>query len=172
MKPAEKKLEFIRLRADGKSLRAIEKELSVSRSTLSEWEKELSAEIYQLRQDNLTALYETYGAAREARIRRIGETLSRIDAALDKVNFEEISPEKLLDYKLKYQNALRDEYSSSAFTEATGAAEDTLEAFKDIRRRAASGEITTDQAKTEINLLDHMVDGYRRKNPLEDMFTM
>lgn len=170
MKPAEKKLEFIRLRAEGKSYRAIEKELSVSRSTLSEWEKELSAEIDQLRQDNLTALYETYGAAREARIKRIGETLSRIDAALDKVNFEEISPEKLLDFKLKYQNALREEYSSSAFTEATGAAQDTLEAFKDVRRRAALGEITTDQAKTEINILDHMVDGYQRANPFESMF--
>lgn len=170
MKPAEKKLEFIRLRAEGKSYRAIEKELSVSRSTLSEWEKELSAEIDQLRQDNLTALYETYGAAREARIKRIGETLSRIDAALDKVNFEEISPEKLLDFKLKYQNALREEYSSSAFTEATGAAQDTLEAFKDVRRRAALGEITTDQAKTEINILDHMVDGYQRANPFDSMF--
>lgn len=170
MKPTEKKMEFIRLRADGKSLRSIEKELEVGRSTLSQWEKELSEDVNQLRQDNLTALYETYGAAREARIRRIGETLSRIDAALDKVNFEEISPEKLLDFKLKYQNALRDEYSSSAFVEATGAAEDTLEAFKDVRRRAASGEITTDQAKTEINILDHMVDGYRRKNPMEDLF--
>ncbi len=167
MKPAEKKLEFIRLRADGKSLRAIEKELSVSRSTLSEWERDLSAEINQLRQDNLTALYETYGAAREARIKRIGETLSKLDAALDKVNFDEIPPEKLLDYKLKYQRALREEYISSAFIEATGAAEDTLEAFRDIRRRAAAGEISTDQAKTEISLLDHMVDGYRRQNPFD-----
>ena len=172
MKPTEKKREYIRLRAEGKSYRAIEAEIGVSRSTCSEWEKELRADIDQLKQDNLKELYTQYGMAREARIRRIGETLHRIDEALDSVDLSTLDPAKLLDFKLKYQAALREEYTAAADNaNITGAANDTLEAIQDVYRRIASGDISTDQAKTELNVIDHMVDGYSRSNPFE-MFTL
>ena len=167
MKTADKKLEFIRLRAEGKSYRAIEAEIGVSRSTCSEWEKDLSSDIARLRQENLEALYNEYGMMREARIRRIGETLRRIDTALEAVDLSTLTPEKLLDFKLKYSAALREEYTSAANTDATGAASDTLEAIQDLYRRIATGETTSEQAKTELSILDHMVDGYSRANPLE-----
>lgn len=167
MKTADKKLEYVRLRAEGKSYRAIEQEIGVSRSTCSEWEKELAPTIARLRQDNLEALYNEYGLMREARIRRIGDTLRRIDTALETVDLSALSPEKLLDFKLKYQAALRDEYTSTTHTEASGAAQDTLETIQDLYRRLASGETTTEQAKTELSILDHMVDGYNRANPPE-----
>ena len=86
MKSQEQKTNFIRLRAEGRSLRAIEAEIGVSKSTLSEWEKELRAEVERLRGENLEELYSSYGMAKEARIRRIGETLRRIDSALDEVS--------------------------------------------------------------------------------------
>lgn len=167
MKTTDKKLEFIRLRAEGKSYRAIEQEIGVSRTTCGEWEKELSADVARLKQERLEEVYAQYGMAREARIRRIGETLRRLDEALADVDLSALPPEKLLDFKLKYSAALRDEYTATASTEATGAATDTLEAIQDLYRRIATGETTTEQAKTELNILDHMVDGYSRQNPFE-----
>ena len=51
MKTTDKKRDFIRLRAEGKSYRAIEQEIGVSRSTCGEWERELRADIDALRQE-------------------------------------------------------------------------------------------------------------------------
>lgn len=171
MKTTDKKLEFIRLRAEGKSYRAIEQEIGVSRTTCGEWERELRADIDALRHESLEELYTQYGMAREARIRRIGDTLRRIDEALADVDLSALPPEKLLDFKLKYSTALRDEYTATASTEATGAATDTLEAIQGLYRRITTGETTTEQAKTELSILDRMVDGYNRANPLE-MFSL
>lgn len=171
MKTADKKRDFIRLRAEGKSYRAIEREIGVSRSTCGEWEKEFRADIDALRHENLEELYTQYGMAKEARIRRLGDTLQRIDEALADVDLSALPPEKLLDFKLKYSTALRDEYTATASTEATGAATDTLEAIQGLYRRIATGETTTEQAKTELSILDRMVDGYNRANPLE-MFSL
>lgn len=168
MKDAETKREFIRLRVEGRSYRAIEQELGISRSTCGEWEKELKADIDSLRQESLEELYEQYSMAREARIRRIGDTLRRIDFALSKSDLEKIPPERLLDIKLKYIAALKEEYRPATPQGATGAAEDTLEAIQHLYRRTASGDTTTDQAKVELSIIDHMVDGYNRVHPFED----
>lgn len=170
MKTTEKRVEYIRLRAEGKSYRAIEAEAGISRSTCSEWEKELSPEIARLRQENLEALYTEYGMMREARIRRIGDTLRRIDQAIADKPIEALPLDKLLDYKLKYAAALRDEYTSTAYTEASGAAGDTLEAIQSVYRRISSGEATTAQAKVELSVLDHLADGYNRAHPFADLF--
>lgn len=171
MKQQEQRTEFIRLRAEGKSLRTIAAEIGVSKSTLSEWDKSLSAEVSRLRAEELEELYSSYGMAKEARIRRIGDTLRRIDAALDQVDLTQLSPEKLLDYKLKYQAALADEYTAPA-AEVSGEAENTLEALRDLYRRVASGETPIDKAKTEAALIDKVVGGYNRTRPLDDLFTM
>jgi hypothetical protein len=47
---------------------------------------------------------------REARIRKLGDTLARINTALGGVNLATVPPEKLLDFKLKYTEALKGEY--------------------------------------------------------------
>ena len=168
MKTADKKRDFIRLRAEGKSYRAIEQEIGVSRSTCGEWERELRADIDALRHESLEELYTQYGMAREARIRRIGETLRRIDSALDAVDLSSLPPERLLDFKLKYSAALRDEYTASSAMDATGAPTDTLEAIQELYRRTASGDTTPDKAKVELSVIDHMIDGYQRANPFDN----
>lgn len=170
MKSQEQKREFIRLRAEGLSLRAIEAEVGVSKSTLSEWDKALSAEVSALRAENLEELYNSYGMAREARIRRIGDTLRRIDSALDEVDLSALSPEKLLDYKLKYQAALKEEYKAGAGADVSGEAEETLEALRNLYRRASAGDTSLPEAKTELAILDHVVKGYNRAKPLNDLF--
>ena len=167
MKTQEKKAEFIRLRAEGRSLRAIAEEIGVSKSSLSEWEKELRTEVDRLRAENLEELYSSYGMAKAARIRRLGETLRRIDAALEAVDLSALSPEKLLDYELKYQAALKEEYRAGTGADVSGEATDTLEALRSLYRRAASGEVSLPDAKTELAILDHVVDGYQRANPFD-----
>ena len=172
MKAQEQKTAFIRLRAEGKSLRAIAAELGVSKTTLSEWGKELSAEVQALRQDNLEELYSAYGMAREGRIRALGETLRRIDSAIEQADLSGIKPEKLLEYKLRYQAALRDEYSATAGADISGEADETLEAIRDLYRRTAAGETSIDKAKAEAALIDKIITGYTRSQPLEELFRM
>lgn len=170
MKNTDTKMQFIRLRAEGKSYRAIEQEIGVSKSTCGEWERELSADIARLKKETLEEIYTQYGMTKEARIKRIGDTLSRIDDALQEVDFTKIAPERLLDFKLKFSAALRDEYTASGSADTTGAAEDTLIAIQDLYRRISSGETTQAQAKTEISILEHMVTGYARLHPYSDLF--
>ena len=170
MKQHETKAEFIRLRAEGNSLRAIAEEIGVSKSTLSEWDKALSAEVSRLRAENLEELYSAYGMAKEARIRRVGDILNRIDEALDSVDLSALPPEKLLDYALKYQAALREEYKAPA-VEVSGEATETLEALKSLYNRTASGETSLDQAKTEAALIGKITEGYNRTRPLAELFS-
>ena len=169
MKQQEHKTDFIRLRAEGKSLRAIADEIGVSKSTLSDWDKKLSAEVLRLRAEEMEELYSSYGMTKEARIRRIGETLRKIDSALDQADLSSISPEKLLDYKLKYQAALREEYTAPV-ADVSGEAQETLEALKALYQRTVSGEITTDKAKTEVALIDKISAGYCRAHPVDELF--
>ena len=170
MKKQEHRTEFIQMRAEGKSLRAIAAELGVSKSTLNEWDKELASEITKLRSEALEELYTQYGMAKEARIRRLGDTLSRIDTALAEADLGSVPPEKLLDYKLKYQAALRDEYKALPQVEATGDADQTLEAIRDLYRRTAAGETSSDEAKMELTLIDKVITGYCRAQPLDELF--
>ena len=170
MKQQEHKTEFIRMRAEGKSLRAIAAEIGVSKSTLSEWDRDLASEISKLRSEELEELYAQYGMAKEARIRRLGDTLSRIDTALAEADLGSVPPEKLLDYKLKYQAALRDEYKALPQAEATGDADQTLEAIRDLYRRTTAGDTSSDEAKLELALIDKVVTGYCRAQPLDELF--
>lgn len=143
----------------------------MSRSTCCKWEKELSAAIAQLKQENLEELYTAYGMAKEGRIRRLGDTLRRIDDALDEVDLTAVPPDKLLSLKLRYLDALNHEYSATVSTETTGEAGDTLSAIQDLYRRTASGETPIGRSKAELNVLGQLVEQYQRAHPM-DIFTL
>ena len=83
MKPQETKTEFIRLRAEGRSYSYIADILHISKSTCTEWERELKAQIAELRQEQLNELYSSYAMTKEARIKKLGDTLESINTALD-----------------------------------------------------------------------------------------
>lgn len=102
MKPQEQKTEFIRLRAEGRSYSYIADTLHISKSTCSSWERELQDAIAELKQEQLNELYNSYAMTKEARVKKLGETLNGINEALDAVDLKEIPAEKLLDFKLKY----------------------------------------------------------------------
>ena len=155
MRPAEDKVKYIQLRAEGKSYRAISKEIGVCKDTCQRWEADLKAEIAERKAEQLEELYESYHMTRQARITQLGEAVKKIDSAIDLVGFDEASPERLLDLKLKYLVALKDEYlpintTATNYIQQNGDyMENALIALNDLLVRVRAGEVTAEQASKE-----------------------
>lgn len=163
MKPQELKNEYIRLRAEGRSYDYIAKELHISKSTCSKWEKTLEAEIAQIKKDELNALYDSYHMKKEDHIKKLGDTLEKVEDALEKADLTEVAPEKLLDYKLKYTDALHKEYTG---TEPAFKLGDTIDptdivrALGDLLNRVRAGEVTMEQANKESMIISNLLKAY------------
>ena len=163
MKPSELKQEYIRLRAEGKSYSYIADKLHISKSTCSKWETQLEADIAQLKREELNSLYEAYSMKKEARIRKLGDTLDRVEEALDAVDLKEVAPEKLLDFKLKYTEALQKEYTGTEPAFKLGddmKPEDIVKALGDLLNRVRAGEVTQEQANRESLVLSNLLKAY------------
>ena len=163
MKPEETKLNFIRMRAEGQSYSRIAEALHISKATCTAWEKALKDDITRLQQETLNELYTSYGMAKEARIRRIGGTLQQIEEALQSADLSTMPPERLLDFKLKYSQALKEEFTGltppPSFT-GNGNPEEVQAAFMDIYERVRRGDITADQAGQEAKTLSAILTAY------------
>lgn len=173
MKLQEIKSEYVRLRAEGQSYRAIAEQLHISKSTCSSWEKELKGQISQLKQEKLSELYESYGMAKEGRIRRLGETLNRLEEALENADLESLPPDKLLKFYLDYTEALKKEYAggpASVSLKADPTPEAILAAFGDLFDRIRAGEVTGEQAANEGRTLTNLLtahDAVKNKERLD-----
>ena len=162
LKPIELKQEYIRLRAEGKSYSYIADQLHISKSTCTKWERDLAAEIDELKRAELAELYESYSMTKQARIKRLGDTLEKINTALEQADFSEVDPAKLLDFKLKYTEALKGEYvgQKKAIEPESIEAKDIVEAFADLLDRTRAGDITADQAQRESLILSNLLKAY------------
>ena len=163
MKPQEVKQEYIKLRAEGKSYSFIADKLHISKSTCTKWEVQLAEEIAQLKKEELNTLYDSYHMKKEARIRQLGDTLGRVEDALAKTDLTEVAPEKLLDFKLKYTEALQREYigTDPAFKLKDSIdPKDIVTALADLLDRVRAGEITTEQANRESLILSNLLKAY------------
>lgn len=162
MKPTELKQNFIRLRAEGRSYSFIANELHISKSTCVKWEQELANEISDLKRAGLIELYESYGMSKEARIRNLGGILNRIDTALNGIDLNEVDPVKLLEYKLKYTEALKGEYvgHKQNVDPQNVKAGDIVYAIADLLNRTRAGDITTEQAQRESLILANLLRAY------------
>lgn len=162
MKPTELKQEYVKLRAEGRSYSFIAGQLHISKSTCVKWEQELANEISDLKRAGLIELYESYGMSKEARIRNLGGILNRIDTTLEQTDFSEVDPAKLLDFKLKYTEALKGEAVGGrrAINPQTIEARDIVEALADLLNRTRAGDITTDQAQRESLILSNLLRAY------------
>ena len=162
MKPQKTKTEFIRLRAEGRSYSYIADTLHISKSTCTKWERELKAQIAELRQEQLNELYSAYAMTKEARIKKLGDTLGKINAALEKTDFTAVDPAKLLDYKLKYMEALKGEYigTKAAIELDNVDAKSIVAALADLLNRVRAGDITAEQAQEESGILAQLLKAY------------
>lgn len=163
MKSQETKTEFIKLRASGKSFDYIAKKLSISKSTCSSWEKELKDAIAELKQEQLNELYDAYFMTKEARIKKLGGVLDKIDDTLEQADLAEVPLEKLLDFKLKYTEALKNEYVQTAnISKFSGqvTADGILKALGRLLERVQSGEVSQEQANRESTILANLLKAY------------
>jgi len=163
VKPNDQRNEFIRLRAEGKSYTAISKELNISKATCTAWEKELKAEIAEKKKEQLEEMYEAYYMTREARITKLGQTLESIEDALSEVDFTQVSPEKLLDYKLKYMEALKQEFVDTTPAiplEDSFNPRDIIVVLADLLKRIRNREINLDQASRETMVITNILKAY------------
>lgn len=161
MKQQEIKNRFIELRATGKSYAVISKELKISKSTCSAWEKELQNQISFLKTEQLKELYNNYFMTKQARIKTLGETLKKINENIEKIDFSNISPDKLLDYQLKYMETLKDEYIAPSINiNALDHPENVVESIKELYKRAKNGEAEKEQINKEILILNNLLKAY------------
>lgn len=167
MKDQTKKHKFICLRAEGKSFGKIAKELKISKDTCGKWEKEFKEQITQLKAENLNELYESYYMFREARIKALGETLRQIDAALEEHDLIQVRPDKLLELKLKYIDALKQEYIDLENSKIENVdltqnieANEILYLVSDVLLRLRDGSITKEQANAENAVLNNLLRTY------------
>jgi hypothetical protein len=151
------------LRAEGKSYTAISKELNISKATCTAWEKKLKAEIAEKKKEQLEEMYEAYYMTREARITKLGQTLESIEDALSEVDFTQVSPEKLLDYKLKYMEALKQEFIDTTPAiplEDSFNPRDIIVVLADLLKRIRGREINLDQASKEMMVISNILKAY------------
>ena len=160
MKPQSEKDKFILLRAEGKSFSAIAQELHISKSTCSEWEQELKEKIAELKADRMNELYEKYYMTRKARIEQTGTTLAKISQALEQADLTEADPVKLLELKLRYLSALKDEYIDTGRTYNMGKdiePQQVIDAMGKLLNDVAEGSVTPEQASKENYMLTGML---------------
>ena len=159
MKGTGTKLKFIQLRAEGKSYRDIAKKLSIARNTCEKWSREMAQQIDEQKREYLQEIIESYKITKEGRIRALGDTLKRIDNALKEADLSKIEPGRLLDYKLKYTEALKQEYVGIGPI-INGEIKDgksIVAALGDLLDRVRGGDIPQEQAQKEANILMQMI---------------
>ncbi len=154
VKRTEEKLAYIKARGEGKSYSTIARELGISKSTCSSWEKELKEDIQAYKEDALEELYTSYNMTKEARVKKLGEVLATIDTALEKKDLTEVPAEKLLELKLKYERELKTEYIEPLEDAGEDTLEDILEQYNKFYIGAKQGKYSPAQIKAQLSILD------------------
>lgn len=161
MKGTETKQKFIELRADGKSLRKCASQLHMSKTTCSEWDKELAVQIASRKNERLEELYKEYGMVKEARIKRIGVILQCIDDAINKeINdgyLRHIPLKDLLALRREYQKDLNAEYTPAATPAEATEANAVRASFMAFMVRVQSGEVTPKEMKVQAEAFAAMM---------------
>ena len=160
MKDQSTKDRFILLRAEGKSFTFIAKELCISKSTCSEWEQELKEKIAELKAERLNELYEKYYMTKKARIEQTGKTLKKIDEAIAEADLSEADPVKLMELKLKYISALKEEHIEAGRSYEWSRdvqPQDIINAMGKLLNDVAEGTVSPEQASKENYMLNGML---------------
>ncbi len=153
MKDNETKLQFIKLRAEGRSYRAISEALGISKATCSSWEHSLADQIEELKKDTLEELYTSYSMTKEARINKLGSLLSETDGAIASKDFSELPLDKLLELRLKYGRELQTEYREPA-TASDDTLDGILEEYNKLYEDSKSEKLTASEIRARVDVLD------------------
>lgn len=155
MNTNDTKLRFVELRANNMSLASIAKELHISKSTCSKWEKELKSEITSKQSSRKAEINDLYAMDREHKIARLQLVLERLDKAISDTDFSQMTPEALLKLKLRYEAELSKEYPIKEINEVSGYSyEKVLDKINTLHCKYESGEISIEQFKSSISSLN------------------
>lgn len=154
----DKRAKFIEFMARGYSRRAVAKEIHINKDTACKWAKELDKEIAEAKRDLLSDAYAQYGLSKASRIGRLGATINRLDEELATRDLSEVSTDKLLELRLKYDTALANEPEPTRTS--TGQphtiirdAKGLMSELNNLYQRVKSGETTKEQARDELSVL-------------------
>ena len=158
----ETKEKFILLRAENKSYSKISKALGISIDSCYKLNAEFENRIAELKADNMQQLYNKYFMTKEARIKKLGSSLNKIDKAIEQADFSGIAPEKLLDLKLKYSQALKKEFTAPAdkVEISTITPEAIYSLMLDLLNRVRAGLIDDIQAQKEFTVISGLQKSY------------
>jgi len=115
METIETKRRFIELRAKGYSFDKIAKELGKAKQTLLDWSRDLDQEIAQAKALELDSLYESYSLYKEARLKTLGEILSKLKKEVDQRDLTDLPTDRLLDLLLKYEGVVKESLIEPVF---------------------------------------------------------
>jgi hypothetical protein len=108
-KSEETRMQFIELRAQGRSYKQICSQLNIAKSTAVDWGRELEHEIARLKAVELEALYDMYSMHKEARLKALGGLLQRMEAEIAQRDLSKVNTGRLLEIYLTYhQQAAQD----------------------------------------------------------------
>lgn len=154
MKDRDTQLAFIKARAEGKSYSQIHEELGIAKATCTSWEHTLRSEIENMKSAQIEELYTAYNMKREARIKTLGDTLKRIDTALQGKDLGELPAGKLLDLRLQYTRELKAEYIEPVDVETDNTLDGLLEQYDKLYRDSKAGKYTPAEIKAQLAILD------------------
>jgi len=106
MTDAKQKEKFIKLRAEGISFDTIAKELSKSKTTLINWQRELDSEINNLQYSIIQNLIEKYKITKQRKIEFYSKELDKIYKALEKKNYDELPAKQLHELREKLTQSI------------------------------------------------------------------
>lgn len=146
METIDTKQRFIELRAKGWSFDKIAKELGKAKQTLLDWSRDLKEEIANYKALELEALYEGYYLLKEARIRKFGEIIGKLNRELEKRDLSDLPTDKLLGLYLKYSDKVKEEIIEPNFKTSEEMREEKLD-------RELIDELTAPQTLREPKLV-------------------
>lgn len=161
MKDLKAKEKFLELRAQGKSLRSIEKEIGTDRRTLAKWESEFKEELENLQAAELEALREKYWLTTQARLERYGGLLQRAMDEIEQRDLSTVKTPKLVDLAIKLDSQLQDAAPASSVPSAAALAArtsvrhliDSLDG-SDSHTQRLKQEDATDKGNDQIKAVD------------------
>lgn len=124
MESLEVRTRFIELRAKGYSFDKIAAELGIAKKTLVTWSKQLDGQVQAAKALELEALLEKHYLLKEQQLETFGRLLKKIDDSLAIRDMAEVSTEKLLELRLKYQAATAEHLPAPVFLTEAEAAEE------------------------------------------------
>ena len=116
MKDEQTQLQFIQLRATGRSFAAIARELNVSKPTLINWSRKFRFDIQNLRAIETEALAERFIADRMVRARHLADQLKAIESELAKRNLADLSTGRLFQLAEGLRRQLQQTFETPEFT--------------------------------------------------------